>query len=49
VGSEMCIRDSVMALSQLQRAMRLQPQVEADSKARIAELEAEIEKLKDGS
>lgn len=39
----------VMALSQLQRAMRLQPQVEADSKARIAELEAEIEKLKDGS
>lgn len=35
----------VMALSQLSRAERLKPQAVADDKARIAELEAQLEKL----
>lgn len=39
----------VMALSQLTRATRLQPQAVANDKARIAELEAEVAKLKNGS
>jgi hypothetical protein len=38
----------VMALSQLSRAERLQPQAVASDKARIAALEAEIEKLRNG-
>lgn len=38
----------VMALSQIGRATRLQPQVVADDKARITELEAELEKLRNG-
>jgi len=39
----------VMALSHITRAGRLQPQATENDKARIAELEAEILKLKDGS
>lgn len=35
----------VMALSQLERASRLQPKAVADDKARIAELEAKLEKI----
>jgi len=39
----------VMALSQIERATRLQPRATADDKTRIAELEAEVAKLRNGT